>query len=118
MGAFIDLTGHRFGRLRVLRRDTETANPYPMWACRCDCGTELSVNGQSLREGWAESCGCLMREVNSQQIRARNATDPKWRSRVDRGTARCPHCGNTFQRSRVSKKYCSTLCRVKAHQSH
>lgn len=33
-------------------------------ACRCVCGTEISVVASQLRSGKTKSCGCLMREVN------------------------------------------------------
>lgn len=29
-----------------------------MWHCRCDCGNEIDVSGQYLRNGRAKSCGC------------------------------------------------------------
>jgi len=54
MGAFIDLTGRRFGRWTVLsRKDSE------YWNCRCDCGTIRLVCGNSMRRGVSVSCGCF-----------------------------------------------------------
>ena len=51
------LSGQRFGRLLVLRRDD--SNPRPYWVCHCDCGVEKSVYGNSLMDGHTQSCGCL-----------------------------------------------------------
>lgn len=61
----IDLTGKRFGRLVVLRMSPHVVGEEVRWECRCDCGTELSVSGHSLRRGCAKSCGCYQREIAS-----------------------------------------------------
>lgn len=56
----IDITGKRFGRLLVLRRDG-AAQHVAMWIVRCDCGVEKSVNTQSLRTGKQKTiigCNC------------------------------------------------------------
>ena len=59
-----DLTGKRFGRLTVLRRDTEriAKKRYIYWVCRCDCGVIKSVESMKLKSGRTKSCGCLKRE--------------------------------------------------------
>lgn len=38
-----------------------------MWKCRCDCGKEKIVCGQSLRNGVSTSCGCLRNEEFSKK---------------------------------------------------
>lgn len=59
----IDITGSRFGRLRVASK-----HPLPsksggsLWDCVCDCGTTKTVNGSNLRNGSVQSCGCLAHE--------------------------------------------------------
>jgi hypothetical protein len=53
----IDITGQRFSRLSVLRI-SERAPP-THWVCRCDCGTEITVRGDSLKSGNTQSCGCM-----------------------------------------------------------
>lgn len=60
MGAVIDLTGQRFGRLVAERlykgaRNTNGA----VWICECDCGMEVAVPSSRLRLGKTKSCGCL-----------------------------------------------------------
>lgn len=67
MGALIDLTGRRFGRLLVLRREgsrryDDGFKVVPLWRCRCDCGQEVLVEGTNLRRGMTRSCGCLKRD--------------------------------------------------------
>lgn len=63
---FNDLTGQRFGRISVLYRSDDHLDPsgrhHVMWRCRCDCGTERDVNGDSLKRGHTVSCGCYNRE--------------------------------------------------------
>ena len=57
MGAFIDLTGQRFGHLTVLQQKGHD-HTNVTWLCKCDCGKEKTVNGRSLRIGRTTSCGC------------------------------------------------------------
>lgn len=51
----LDLTGQRFGRWTVLKRD-ESKNRNVYWLCQCDCGRVVSVNGSSLRNGGSTKC--------------------------------------------------------------
>lgn len=50
-GKFIDLTNKRFGRLTVLKRANNIADPSgrarPAWLCKCDCGNECIVKGNT-----------------------------------------------------------------------
>ncbi len=64
MGAVINLTGQRFGRLTVIERVT-TNKPQAHWKCLCDCGNFVIVRGQSLREGATKSCGCFRQEASA-----------------------------------------------------
>lgn len=57
MSKLIDLTGCKFGKLTVLRRDS-TINGVVYWLCRCECGKETRVPSQKLRIGATKSCGC------------------------------------------------------------
>lgn len=51
-----NIIGHRFGKLTVIRR--ETSGTHAKFLCRCDCGREVVVRGDSLRSGKTISCGC------------------------------------------------------------
>ena len=55
----IDLTGQRFGRLTVLRRDGYGNAWQTMWLCQCDCGNVSRVDRGNLVRGRTRSCGCL-----------------------------------------------------------
>lgn len=61
MGKFIDLTGEKYGRLLVLKRD-ENKIGMTAWICICDCGNIVSVAAKQLRRKdeirRTRSCGC------------------------------------------------------------
>lgn len=61
MAKKLDLTGDRYGRLTVLK-EVERKNNLRMWLCKCDCGNEVVVNQNRLRDGRKKSCGCLRRD--------------------------------------------------------
>jgi hypothetical protein len=62
-----DLTHRRFGRLTVLSRGRRSATHHAYWRCRCRCGAEKEVRGDSLTSGAIRSCGCLWRSVMSER---------------------------------------------------
>ena len=51
MGRFRDLTGQKFGKLTVIERVENTKDGRARWRCKCECGNECNVLGESLREG-------------------------------------------------------------------
>jgi 5-methylcytosine-specific restriction endonuclease McrA len=64
---FIDITGERFGRLvaiEIAERKITSNGTRIFWLCKCDCGNEKVVLGDSLRGGSTKSCGCLHLETN------------------------------------------------------
>jgi len=64
---FIDLTGQRFGRLIVIKSTGKDKHGSYLWLCRCDCGKEKIIRGDSLKNGDTTSCGCLQKELISKQ---------------------------------------------------
>lgn len=58
MSRLKDLTGMRFNRLIVLKRD-ETKKNRVYWICKCDCGSIKSIMSKHLISGKVKSCGCL-----------------------------------------------------------
>lgn len=61
MGAFIDLTGQRFGRLTVIER-AENKNGKIMWKCKCECGKIVIIQNNNLKSGHTKSCGCYKKD--------------------------------------------------------
>lgn len=66
---FCDMTGMKYGRLRVISRSTHKDSSRDVfWNCLCDCGKEVIVNGRHLRNGHTSSCGCLQKELFSRRL--------------------------------------------------
>lgn len=105
MGALVDRTGQRYGRLVVLRRDDQAApasyGRRVKWICRCDCGTEASKTGHELACGDTTSCGCIQRGLIGDRHRthglARTSTYRSWQAAKERchnpNTAKFPEYG-------------------------
>jgi hypothetical protein len=60
---FKDLTGQQFGRLTVIALSDRKCWRKSFWICKCECGNEKAVRGDSLVCGAIRSCGCLKREA-------------------------------------------------------
>ena len=66
-----EMIGKTFGRLTVIDlapKDSTLVNRCLRYVCICDCGTELTVNGSSLRSGHTTSCGCARKGANVKNI--------------------------------------------------
>lgn len=48
------------------------------WFCRCDCGNYKVVKSEELKNGGTKSCGCLLRETNSQNGRKMVMSNTKY----------------------------------------
>jgi len=59
MGHYTDLTGHKFGYLKVLGRGFHDKTLNAEWLCLCICGTRKVVTAASLKAGKVKSCGCM-----------------------------------------------------------
>ena len=57
----IDLTGHKYGKLTVVRF-AEQRGKKKYWQCLCECGKTVVAEGSNLRSGNTTSCGCQIRE--------------------------------------------------------
>lgn len=57
MPPFVDITGHKYGKLLVIGR-SGMLNGRVSWLCRCDCGGDVVVTGNNLRTGNTIACGC------------------------------------------------------------
>lgn len=60
---FKDLTGLTFGRLTVIKRAGNIGDRRTTWLCKCECGNEKIIEGDSLRSGKTKSCGCIRSET-------------------------------------------------------
>ena len=75
-----NLVGQRFGKLIVLEMlDERSSNGKIMYRCKCDCGNEVNVVGNSLATYHTLSCGCLVSYWNMyiQQFLEKNKIEYK-----------------------------------------
>ncbi len=86
-----DLTGRRFGRLVVVRKDAQNNDGQWNYLCKCDCGNEIITRGTSLTGGRTTSCSCYRKEQLSKN-HPKGDAHPNWQggitpqNRIDRGT--------------------------------
>ena len=55
----------KFGKLTVIdvaEKREELRSRCLRYKCKCDCGNEIEVDGNALRTGHTQSCGCLRKE--------------------------------------------------------
>jgi hypothetical protein len=67
------LTEKVFGKLTVLKF-IERIDRRNWWLCRCECGTEKRIMGQSLKAGCTTSCGCWNRIAIGLRVTTHGAT--------------------------------------------
>ncbi len=58
----IDLSGQRFGRLRVLGYESTPKGGKSQWFVVCGCGVKTVKIGSNMRSGATKSCGCMQGE--------------------------------------------------------
>lgn len=77
----VEMSGQRFGKLVVIKRDGSGDDGKAVWLCVCDCGQEKSVLGKSLRSGNTTSCGCLAAESRASRGKTHGMTySPEYRT--------------------------------------
>jgi len=61
----IDIIGKKFGMLVVISVAYREGSSRTFWLCKCECGREKVLRGDSLKDGNTRSCGC----INNQYIK-------------------------------------------------
>jgi len=59
MSKLIDLTGQKYNKLTVVKRDGRDKFGHAIWLCRCECGNIKSISGDNIIRELTRSCGCL-----------------------------------------------------------
>lgn len=62
MPKLLNITGHKFGKLQVIRL-AQKEGVQRKWECMCECGKEVLVSTGHLRSGHTKSCGCISAEL-------------------------------------------------------
>lgn len=70
-----DYVGKRFGRLLAMEKQIVSGRGH--YVCRCDCGNEKLIRGDSLSSGSTKSCGCLTKDVNKSVHRTHGDSDTR-----------------------------------------
>lgn len=92
---FKDITGQTFGRLTAVEclgpyRAKPASEPKLKWRCLCQCGAEVEVVAQSLRNGLTKSCGCYNRQNSAIRRtthgRSKSPEYRSWRHAIERCT--------------------------------
>lgn len=70
-----EMTGRRYGMLRVLGASPDRILPSgkkeSMCLCECDCGKIKAIRVASLKNGNTKSCGCYRNKCSSERMHAR-----------------------------------------------
>lgn len=114
MPAKRDLTGIRFGRLKVIREFGLTSNKKFTWFCKCDCGKTTVVIGGDMVSGRQISCGCIRSEKASIRFKAMakhhlsfTPTNSTWKSMVQRCCNK--HCKDFERYGAMGISICSFI---------
>ena len=88
----MNLIGKRFGRLTVIDFAEDYVPPsnhhVAQWKCRCDCGNEIIVAQNHLRNNHTKSCGCLQKNTVSEKSKKHGMSKTRhhtiWKSMLSR----------------------------------
>lgn len=69
MSRIVDLAGHKFDMLTVIKYHSKDKFGRARWLCKCDCGNESIAQSGNLRTGISKSCGC---KINKPSKHRRN----------------------------------------------
>lgn len=58
----IEMVGHVFGKLTVVKRSHQNHESRWFWLCKCSCGNYVTRSKKSLNPKTQSSCGCSMNE--------------------------------------------------------
>lgn len=59
---FKDMTGQKIGKLTVIERAHNDTNHRAQWLCKCECGEEIVVKGNALRNNIVTCCWMCKKE--------------------------------------------------------
>jgi hypothetical protein len=91
-----EMIGVKFGRLTPVEV-VGKGHVHLIYRCKCECGNEISVKGNSLRSGNTKSCGCIRRPnlvgLETEQVTVLS----KVRNQI--WLVRCKSCGGTHEQN-------------------
>lgn len=88
-----DLTGRKFGMLKVIEKSGIYISPCgsrsSLWRCRCECGRETTVMGYYLTNGHTKSCGCLKVDSSTTHGMSKTRVYKIWSDMITRCYRKC-----------------------------
>lgn len=96
--SIIDLTGKRFGLLRVVKFVNRSNGA--IWRCVCDCGAIKDISSSNLPR--TSSCGCTSTVRTSERMAAYNTTHPVPWNKGKHGPTSATHCKRGHEFSSVN----------------
>jgi len=110
MSVLKDLTGSRYGRLKVMglsRKRSSDGNI--LWNCQCKCGNKVRVRTASLNNGNTKSCGCLkinnLRGKNNYQAKRMIADCGYWIPNTDPWSMRANRILSYSRREKIPNEF-------------
>jgi len=81
-----NLTGKKFGMLRVIKYLQADRNGNRVWLCECDCGKSREVTSFKLTNGEVGSCGCFRKPKAVKRVESVSITNfySTWKSMIYR----------------------------------
>lgn len=73
----VDLTGHQYGRLKVIKKEGKDKWGGTLWLCKCECGNEKIISSGHLKSGASQSCGCLRIDRTKQALTKHKMCDSR-----------------------------------------
>jgi hypothetical protein len=67
-----NMLGQKHGRLEVIGPSEIRGRQRIYWGCRCECGQEIFVRAENLKNGKTKSCGCLHDEIRKKGANLRH----------------------------------------------
>lgn len=106
MGTLLDLTGSKFGKLKIISRAGSDEDYRPTWNCICDCGNATIKNSKWLKTNIHKDCGChLLKNKDSKVCSSCGIDKPK--SEYHKATvkasgvqAKCIECMSAYKKKR------------------
>lgn len=95
MREFQDLTGQKFGRLTVIKRDKNDNRGQTRWLCQCQCGNLKIVRANHLKSGKIKSCGCYNIEILKKRSKTHGLIKTRIYSIWNRMKQRCTNPNNS-----------------------
>lgn len=107
----IDLTGHCFSKITIMKYVNSTKSGHSNWLCKCECGNEKVINSNDLKRGATHSCGCIVekhghckndelsREYHSwlaMKQRCNNSNNDSYKNYGGRGISVCDRWNDSF----------------------